>query len=74
MPICPGCEQTIPYDQLDIHERYCTGLQSQDETKRRTIEHLERRVVAIEKRLNTLSRDADIDADQTLRFENPRRK
>lgn len=25
MPICAGCEQKVPYQELDTHQRYCRG-------------------------------------------------
>jgi len=31
MPICDGCEQKVPYQELDTHQRYCQGLQDGDD-------------------------------------------
>lgn len=48
MPICPGCERKIPYDQLDIHERYCGELGSG--TGGRSLQRLDERLTELESR------------------------
>lgn len=50
MPICPGCEKRVPYNRLDIHERYCKELTDQPDQGR--VEALDRRLRAIEQQLN----------------------
>lgn len=65
MPICPGCEQTVSYDRLDIHERYCDGIWS-DEVGQRSIERLERRILALERRLDAQVRELESDVERRL--------
>lgn len=26
MPTCPGCRDSVPYNRLPVHQRYCPGL------------------------------------------------
>lgn len=60
MPICPGCERSVPYDRLDVHERYCGGIWGQPSPAALAVEKLDRRLQRIEadveKRLATLER------------------
>lgn len=49
MPICPGCERKIPYDQLDLHERYCGEIRGG--TGQRSLERLDERLTTLESRL-----------------------
>ena len=48
MPICPGCERSVPYDRLDVHERYCGGIWGQSSPAAIAIERLDRRLQRIE--------------------------
>lgn len=76
MPICPGCERTIPYELLDIHERNCAGiwnatfgLQATDVSiDVRATERLEQRVAALEKRLDEVENGAEGERDRRERF------
>lgn len=66
MPMCPGCRQPVSYDHLKIHERSCNGLQSAEDINSCTIEQLERRLIALETRLDNQIRDLEADAEQQL--------
>ena len=48
MPICPGCERSVPYDRLDLHERYCGGIWGQPSAAAVAVEKLDRRLQRIE--------------------------
>ena len=48
MPICPGCERSIPYDRLDVHERYCGEIWGKRPAGAGAIEMLDRRLQRIE--------------------------
>ena len=60
MPICPGCERSVPYDRLDVHERYCGGIWGQPSPAAVAIERLDRRLQRseddVEERLVQLDR------------------
>lgn len=66
MPVCPGCEQQIAYDRLDLHERYCDGIWSANEVKSRAAEQLERRLLAVEDRIDGRLRDLESDVERRL--------
>lgn len=48
MPICPGCERSVPYERLDVHERYCGGIWGQPSPAAAAIERLDRRLQELE--------------------------
>ena len=48
MPICPGCERSVPYDRLDVHQRYCGGIWGETSPAAVAIERLDRRLKQIE--------------------------
>ena len=48
MPICPGCERSVPYDRLDLHERYCGGIWGQPSAAPVAVEKLDQRLQRIE--------------------------
>lgn len=48
MPICPGCERSVPYDRLDVHERYCGGIWGQSSPAAVALERLDRRLQRME--------------------------
>ena len=48
MPICPGCERSVPYDRLDVHQRYCGGIWGESSPAAVAIERLDRRLRRIE--------------------------
>jgi len=51
MPVCPGCERRVSYEQLPVHERYCRGLRSNRSGESDGTKHLERQLMALEERL-----------------------
>jgi hypothetical protein len=51
MPICPGCESTVSYGNLHLHERHCVDLGEEVEDAGRSRERLERRLEIIEQLL-----------------------
>lgn len=58
MPICPGCEESVPYDRLDLHERYCRGIWGEPTSTGIAIEKIDRRLRRIEADLEgRLARD-----------------
>jgi len=60
MPICPGCEQRVDHEHLDVHERCCHGLRGAEGHGPRDLERLARRVEAIE---DFLTGQADRESD-----------
>lgn len=66
MPICPGCERTVSYDRLDSHERYCDGIWSATRAGSRSLERMERRITALENRIDRRLRDVEFDVEQKL--------
>lgn len=66
MPICPGCEQIVPYGRLDAHVRYCDGIWIADEGENSTTEYLERRLMNLEKRLDDRVRELETDVERRL--------
>lgn len=68
MPICPGCEQRVSYDQLDVHERYCAGLRGTDWTGGREIANLEHRLAHVEQ---LLSQTGQFEIDTGSRRRSP---
>lgn len=59
MPNCPGCERHVPYDRLDVHQRYCSGISNSPASC--ALERLEHRVAALERRLAGQLDGADAD-------------
>lgn len=49
MPICKGCEQKVPYQELDIHQRYCLGDRIDAESL--GVDHLDHRMAVLEEQL-----------------------
>lgn len=75
MPVCPGCEQQIAYDRLDLHERYCDGIWNANALGSRAVERLERRLLAVEERLEGRLHDVEEDAERRwARMDKPRRR
>jgi len=66
MPICPGCEQTVPYDRLDVHQRYCAGIWSDGMRGGRSVERLDRRLANVEARLERRLREFEEDVERRL--------
>ncbi|NHN42690.1 hypothetical protein G9C85_13775 [Halorubellus sp. JP-L1] len=54
MPICDGCEQKVPYQDLDTHQRYCRGSQNDDDPT--TAERLDARKAVFEECLELAKR------------------
>lgn len=69
MPICPGCERTVPYDRLPTHEQYCTEL---DTDRNRQLERLERRIEETERRMYRRLRalEAELEVGRSRSDEN----
>lgn len=51
MPTCPGCHQSVSYDRLVRHERYCPELGGSNDVER-TVRRIEERLDAVEDRLD----------------------
>lgn len=51
MPICPGCERTVSYKRLHLHQQHCVDLGDDLGDDARSIERLERRLEVIEQLL-----------------------
>lgn len=51
MPICPGCERTVSYKSLHLHEQHCVDLGAEVGDAGRSLERLERRLEVIEQLL-----------------------
>lgn len=66
MPICPGCEQTIPYDRLDVHVRYCVGIWSAARYNAPSSDRLESQITTMEHHLDRRLRELESDIDRRL--------
>lgn len=51
MPICPGCEQKVPHNQLDTHVQHCPYLNDGNTAAMAAIERLDRRLTTVERSL-----------------------
>jgi len=69
MPICPGCERWVSYDELPRHERYCTQLCESDEARMRSLAALDERITETERRLyrqiKAIEAELDISTSRT---------
>jgi hypothetical protein len=67
MPICPGCECSVPYERLDNHERYCKGVWGEASLATSAIEQIERRLQLIEGKIADRSESGweQLDADES---------
>ena len=65
MPVCPGCERNVSYDRLDVHERYCDGIWS-DGVGSRAAERFERRLLALEERIDSQLNGFETDVERRL--------
>lgn len=70
MPICPGCERTVSYDRLHLHEQHCLGLGDDVGDAGRSLERLERRLEVIEQLLEGTLREAE-NTDLESRVRDP---
>lgn len=66
MPICPGCEQTLTYSQLDVHQRYCDGVRSGGRDRRQSVEKLEQRLATLEERMEGRIWNLETDFERRL--------
>lgn len=66
MPICPGCEQSLQHDELAVHERHCSDIWGERTDKGRSFERLERRLAALERRVDGRLREAEADFERRL--------
>lgn len=64
MPICPGCERTIPYDQLDLHERYCGEIRTGSGAE--SLQRLDERLTELESRLEDRLRNLEPGGEPRL--------
>jgi len=64
MPICPGCERKVPYQQLDVHQRYCKGIRGRERDP--GDESVEARLSAIEDRFDERLREVERDLERRL--------
>lgn len=60
MPICPGCERTVSYKTLQVHERHCTDLWDGDGDAGQSLERLDHRLEAIEHLLKSQIPEAEM--------------
>lgn len=66
MPICPGCERSVSYDRLDLHQRYCEGIKGAELDRARAVERLDQRLAAVEMRLDRRLRNIETDLERRL--------
>jgi hypothetical protein len=66
MPVCPGCEREVPYDQLDIHERYCHQIWTCDGAESRAVERLERQLADLEKQFDGQLQEFETDIEHRI--------
>lgn len=66
MPICPGCERSVQYTRLDLHQRYCEGIRGSEMDQTRAVERLDQRLAAIELRLDRRLRTIETDLERRL--------
>jgi len=59
MPICPGCEQKMSYDELDAHERVCNRIWTEVGNEAQSFRHLEGRLAALEREIKNYLNDRD---------------
>lgn len=69
MPTCPGCGLKLPHEKLTVHERHCDGIWNSSFRKGRTIERLERRIVALEKQVGGRLTDQTAEDSLSSRIE-----
>jgi hypothetical protein len=65
MPNCPGCEKRVPYNRLDIHQRYCEELTDQP-TPKPAVKALDHRLQAMEQQLNRRMMQLEARVKQNL--------
>lgn len=68
MPICPGCEHRVPYDELRSHVEYCPEVNDGDEAALAAIEDLDHRLTDLERQLfRRLSRlEAEVEVSNMV--------
>ena len=72
MPICPGCERNVSYQELDLHERYCRGKFGGGASASGSRECLKRKITYMEERLE--EEVADIEREFERRLARTRRR
>lgn len=50
MPICRSCEEKIPYQDLDVHQRYCETNELEQSKTNESVKRLETRISILEDR------------------------
>lgn len=73
MPICPGCDRPVSYEDLDDHVGSCTEIWSDRQRRNRLVERLERRVEALENELDGLQQSGEDLTSRITRIERLRR-
>jgi hypothetical protein len=72
MPICPGCERNVSYQELDVHERYCDGPSSTTTDSTDPPEQFEAKITYIEdevdERLSELEKELQRELARARRF------
>lgn len=64
----------MPYEELDVHQRYCSDLWGESGRGSRSIERIERRIADLERRVDGRLRDVEADVERRLqRLEQGRR-
>jgi hypothetical protein len=66
MPICPGCEREVSYDQLDIHVQHCPYLNGGNVIAMAAIEQLDRRLSTVEESLQYRIQQLETDRNPPL--------
>lgn len=65
MPICPGCERRVAYDDLRRHVKYCPDVHEGDEEALAAVEAVDDRLTDVERRL--LRRISRLEAELEIR-------
>lgn len=65
MPICPGCERRVSYDDLRRHVKYCPDVHEGDEEALTAVESVDDRLSDVERRL--IRRISRLEAELEVR-------
>jgi hypothetical protein len=75
MPICPGCERTVSYKSLHLHQQHCVDLGDELGDDARSLERLERRLEVIEQLLEgPLQKAGSTELESRVRDPEQRRR
>jgi len=67
MPVCPGCERRVSYEQLPVHERYCGGIHNSGNDGSNSARDIENQLIALEERLTEEIHEHDEEIKSRLR-------